>query len=160
MDPTSKYNPAQCRDFQEEKNALADLVESRGHILLLGVKCHPEMAGCGVEYVFGYSKRHFRKHNNCKVRDLEKNVRESLSSEVITLPRLWKFERRAWLYQQMYLDIARSGNESDSNLSYEVLEKTMKDKKATHRNILEIENKFLRQLESSAEMVINEEILT
>ena len=124
-----------CRDFLEEKNALAELIESRGHILLLGVKCHPEMAGCGVEYIFGYSKRYFRKHNNCKVKDLEKNVRDSLSPDVITSPRMWKFERRTWLYQQMYLDIHDANTDIDYNVSYEFLEKSMKDKKATHRNI-------------------------
>ena len=82
------------------------------------------------------------------MKDLEKNVRDSLSPDVITSPRMWKFERRTWLYQQMYLDIHDANTDIDYNVSYEFLEKSMKDKKATHRNILEIENKFLRQEES------------
>ena len=76
----------------------------------------------GVEYIFGYSKRYFRKHNNCKVKDLEKNVRDSLSPDVITSPRMWKFERRTWLYQQMYLDIHDANTDIDYNVSYEFLE--------------------------------------
>lgn len=81
----------ECSDFRDEKSQLAKLVESRGHILLLGVKCHPEMAGEGVEYVFGYSKESFRMHDNCKVADLEQNVRKSLAADVVTMPRLWRF---------------------------------------------------------------------
>lgn len=129
----------QCRDFQEEKSALADMVESRGHILLLGVKCHPEMAGCGVEYVFGYSKRYFRKHNDCVTKNLRANVDRSLAPDVVTSRRLWKFGRRAWLYQQMYSEISRSTDD----VSFDLLEKTMMEKKKTHRNILEIERVFL-----------------
>ena len=34
-----------CWDFANEKTALQELVESRGHILRMGVKGHPEMAG-------------------------------------------------------------------------------------------------------------------
>lgn len=30
-------------DFKNEKTALQELVESRGHILLLSPKCHPEL---------------------------------------------------------------------------------------------------------------------
>jgi hypothetical protein len=43
--------------------ALQDMLESRGHILVTCVKCHPELAGCGVEYSWGKSKMEFRKKN-------------------------------------------------------------------------------------------------
>lgn len=138
------YKLFKCSDFAEEKSQLANLIESRGHILLLGVKCHPEMAGVGVEYVFGYSKKYFRKHNNCKVVDLEKNVRRSLAPDVITMPRLWKFARRTWMYQEMYLEIYRNGE--DANITFESLEKTMRDRKTTHRNIMENENTYLNSV--------------
>ena len=134
-----------CTDFKEEKNHLAELIESRGHILLLGVKCHPEMAGLGIEYVFGYSKRTFRKNNDCVTKNLEANVKRSFSPDVMTKGKLWKFWRRTWMYQQMYREL-KGGTEL---LSYDTLEKTMRQKKKTHRNILEIENKFLKEIESS-----------
>ncbi|CAN0187432.1 unnamed protein product [Laminaria digitata] len=43
-------------DFLNEKTALQHTVESRGHILLLSPKCHPEVAGVGIEYSWGMSQ--------------------------------------------------------------------------------------------------------
>ncbi len=53
-----------CADFANEKSALSELVESRGHILLTSVKCHPEMAGAGVEYCWGFLKYTHRQNND------------------------------------------------------------------------------------------------
>ena len=53
-----------CLDFANEKTALQELVESRGHILRMGVKGHPEMAGKGIEYCWGKSKQKFRREVN------------------------------------------------------------------------------------------------
>ena len=39
-----------CTDFALEKTALEEMIESRGHILIYSVACHPELAGVGVEY--------------------------------------------------------------------------------------------------------------
>lgn len=36
-------------DFNNERPALQHLVESRGHILMLSSKFHPELAGVGIE---------------------------------------------------------------------------------------------------------------
>jgi hypothetical protein len=92
--------------------------------------------------IIGYSKRYFRKHNTCETKDLELQVRRSLAPDIITLPRLWKFERRTWLYQQMYVSLSRT-HDNNTTLSFELLESTMSAKKLTHRNILEIERDFL-----------------
>lgn len=42
-----------CLDIRNERTELQDLVETRGHILLISVKCHPECAGAGIEYCWG-----------------------------------------------------------------------------------------------------------
>ena len=47
-------------DFKTERTALQHVVESRGHILL-SPKCHPEVAGVGIEYSWGFSKQKFRR---------------------------------------------------------------------------------------------------
>ncbi|CAN0529472.1 unnamed protein product [Ectocarpus sp. 12 AP-2014] len=58
-------------DFKNERTALQHLVESRGHILLLSPKCHPEVAGVGIEYSWGFPSRNFggrsmmRSRNTC-----------------------------------------------------------------------------------------------
>jgi len=133
---------ARCPDFLLEKSKLEDLVESRGHILLVGVKCHPEMAGMGVEYVFGCSKKHFRKHNDCITTHLHANVRASLAPDVVTRERVWKYERRAWTYQQLYRELG-DGRE----VTYPELELLVKERKNTHRNVLELERAFMQEVE-------------
>ena len=40
-------------DFRLETSELSNLWRERGHGFELGVKCHPEMAGCGIEYCWG-----------------------------------------------------------------------------------------------------------
>jgi hypothetical protein len=134
-----------CADFQLEKSALSEVVEKRGHILLLSVKCHPEMAGCGIEYCWGISKREFRKANRLKEQQTGKNlvarVKNTLSKEVLPLDRVWAFERRTRTYMYMYRDIGLKKN--DGSLSYKDLEQQMKLCK-THRNIEETERVYLR----------------
>jgi hypothetical protein len=137
-----------CADFMEEKSALADLIESRGHIALVGVKCHPEIAGVGVEYTFGMSKRYFRKNNDQVTAHLQANVEKSLQSDVLPLSRLWKFERRTWQYMMMYRDLYKNGVITEAT-SFEKLESKMREMKTTHRNILDIELKYLKRVESS-----------
>jgi hypothetical protein len=135
-----------CPDFQGEKSALSEVVETRGHILLLSVKCHPEMAGCGVEYCWGISKRTFRKDNRSRDQQTSKNlvkrVRDTLCHKtVLRLDRVWAFERRTRTYMYMYRDIGL--NKEDGSLSYTDLEEQMKLCK-THRNIEETERIYLR----------------
>ena len=55
---------SECEDFVKEKEALQEIVESLGHILILSPKCHPELAGCGIECSWGKSKQHFRRTAN------------------------------------------------------------------------------------------------
>jgi len=57
---------AECTDFKEEKTALEDLFEKlsekgRNRISILeSPKYHPEIAGEGIELVWGLMKRYFR----------------------------------------------------------------------------------------------------
>jgi hypothetical protein len=55
----------------------------------------------------------------------------------------------------MYRELAETGE----IISYEFLEKTMREKKSTHRNILEIESRFLREVEEAQGMAIEEDCL-
>ena len=54
----------------------------RGHILLMSPKCYPDIAGCGIEYAWGYSKQKFLREKNDLVRqnNLHKNVRTSFET--------------------------------------------------------------------------------
>ncbi|KAJ1427294.1 hypothetical protein B484DRAFT_396149 [Ochromonadaceae sp. CCMP2298] len=100
---------ARCVDFKTETTALQELLESRGHILVTSVKCHPELAGCGIEYSWGKSKLEFRKKNNCtgkKRCNLKDRVASSLDiGSVLPLERIWKFERRTRDYKNVYIKL-------------------------------------------------------
>jgi hypothetical protein len=143
---------AACTDFREEISALDRLLYEKGHMVIRGVKCHPEMAGVGVEYVLGASKRYFRKESDCQASTLNERVLRSLQPDVIPLSMQWKFERRARLYMFMYRKIAMEGDSADLT-SYEELERRMRDMKTTHRNILEIESTYLKRLREELDVV-------
>jgi len=84
-------------DFAHEKSALTRLVESRGHILRMCVKGHPELAGVGTEYSWGKAKQKFRRDvNDRKPRHLRRNVIKCFSREDECLPvaRVRKFGAR------------------------------------------------------------------
>ena len=114
-------------------------------IVLAGICCHPELAGCGEEYSFGMSKKYYRKHNDLSTSGMEDRVAKSLSEEVIKYEHVCKFERRTRSYMNMYLDLHEASQQNADAIisSYEDLERTMKDRKKTHRNIMEIERSFL-----------------
>ena len=50
---------AMQKDFLEEPSILEEIVRARGHLLRVTPICHPEIAGEGVEYNWGMSKRHY-----------------------------------------------------------------------------------------------------
>ena len=55
---------SKCRDFLEEKSAMADLCDELGIEMYQSPKCHPEIAGQGIEYCWGKAKLHFRRNND------------------------------------------------------------------------------------------------
>ena len=48
---------ANCQDFKEELGAMQSLIQSSGNIVLFTSKGHPEIAGAGIEYDWGVSKK-------------------------------------------------------------------------------------------------------
>ena len=95
-------------------------------------KGHPEIAGAGIEFDWGVSKKIFRKENNHKPKDCEKDLR--LSLDKITLGIAKSTARKAHSYMMAYI--------SDSGDSYFLIEKFVKIHKY-HRNILDQETKYL-----------------
>ena len=85
-----------CSDFQNEKSQLQHILEDKlGCLCIFTPKCHPEIAGRGIEYAWGYSKMRFRggEFNDAKGKNLERNVTACLSQEVLNLQRMRKFAR-------------------------------------------------------------------
>jgi len=95
-----------CPDFKDELTLLEQLVQDRGHILLSSPKCHPELAGDGVEYGWGQSKRFYRRNNTGTEKEMAKMQRErvlkSIDYENLPLLRLMRYSRVAREYKLVY----------------------------------------------------------
>jgi hypothetical protein len=128
-----------CWDFANEKTALQELVESRGHILRMGVKGHPEMAGRGIEYCWGKSKQKFRRDINDRVQaHLHANMVKcfSRSDGFLPLARVRKFARKTRAYRHAYRD-----GQPNSLADVEKLVKVYK----SHRSVEVFEKKFCHE---------------
>jgi DNA-binding transcriptional regulator YhcF (GntR family) len=133
-------------------------------------KAHPELAGQGIEYSWGYAKLIFRKNNTNgtskqKAERLAANVRDALSSDNLTIERIRKFVRKARDYKVVYrehfktLDLmqlsALATTAEDANkikeqiasfekLHYSKIEKQVKSLKA-HRAAADLDTKFIKE---------------
>ena len=150
IDPTLDAHTtlAACSDFVNEVGILQEMLEKRGHILIVCVKCHPEIAGVGVEYSWGKSKMYYRRHNSPDQRKntLLDRIMKSVSTDVLPLDRIWKFERRTRTYRNIYTIIQEKKEKGElelDDMTHELIEKMMK-KYRTHRNIVEIEREYLQ----------------
>ena len=124
-------------DFRDEKPALVHLVESSGHIVLLSPKCHPEVAGVGIEYSWGMSKMKFRHEINDEVpKNFHGNIVKSICPR--NTERVRRFARRAREYCRSYRALDEMGNIDGK----EIIEK-MRKKQNAHRNIIDMEPGFL-----------------
>jgi hypothetical protein len=94
-----------CNDFINEEGMLQYIAKSIGVTVLLTPKCHAELAGEGVEYVWACAKGAYR---NLSLRDkkgtdnFKKSVCFCLSEEVITKVRIRRFASRARQYLMAY----------------------------------------------------------
>jgi hypothetical protein len=91
-----------CEDFKSEPSSLEELVQDIGGLLIMSPKGHPELAGKGVEYSWGYSKRYFRANNDCVAKHLHQNIVTSISQEQLPVERVRSFARRAREYRNAY----------------------------------------------------------
>ena len=91
---------------------MENLVLSRGHICLFSPKGYPEIAGVGIEYDWGVSKKNFRKENKHVPKYCERDVRLSLDKIGINIA--FNTSRRARTYMEAY-----ANDSSDSQLLIE-----------------------------------------
>jgi hypothetical protein len=82
-----------CEDFANETPQLEFIAHKYlGAFICLTPKCHPKIAGRGIEYAWGYAKLRFRRGiNDAVASHLEENVKAALSREVLTINRIRKF---------------------------------------------------------------------
>ena len=127
----------ECWDFATETTALMEKLRARGHILLMCVKCHPELAGVGIENTWGKSALHFRRNNDCVAAHLDANVQNSLHSANLPLRTIRKFACRTREYLRAYMC---PDGETSTHAHVEKLRQTFK----CHRGSLYFDFHFIR----------------
>lgn len=96
-----------CHNFlNEEQGMLQHVAKSIGVEVLLTPKCHAELAGEGVEYVWGGAKSEYRRLSLAEKRGKDNfkdsSLRYRLSGKVIPIDRVRKYACRARLYLMVY----------------------------------------------------------
>jgi len=163
---------ATCHDFATKISQMQFIAQELGVEVVMTPKAHPELAGQGVEYSWGYSKFTFRRNNTGrtskeKVQQLEANIRAALSTESsLNIERVRKFVRKARDYKVIYREHFKTldsmvvlatecGNEEEqaerrSEIAsfrkhhYAKIERQVKDVKA-HRAAIDIDTKFIKE---------------
>jgi hypothetical protein len=99
---------AGCASFENEKTLLHYVLEDKlDSLCMLMPKCHPEIAGRGIEYAWGYSKLCFHnKINDMKQKHLDENLRMALTKDVLTLQQVRKVACGACEYKLNYSFLA------------------------------------------------------
>ena len=94
-----------CTDFVNEEGMLQHIGAGLGVTVLLTPKCHAELAGEGIEYVWACAKGAYRSlplEEKKKKEYFQQSVRKVLSEEVITIQRIRRFAKRAHQYLLAY----------------------------------------------------------
>jgi hypothetical protein len=133
-----------CKDMKMEKPQLKYIFEDLfGCHKKLTPKCHPEIAGRGIEYACGYLKLRFWKHFNDMVpKHLQENVGKVLSTEVLTLNRLWKFAQKARNYKLTHTFLINRTGGNDASSAKDEIEHITKMFKA-HRSAMDADYLFI-----------------
>jgi hypothetical protein len=133
-----------CDNFANETPQLEYIAQKHlGAFIRLTPKCHPEIAGRGIEYAWGYAKLRFRRGiNDAVASHLEENVKAALSREVLTINRLRKFARKARDYKLTYSYLVALADGEDASAAKGRIEHLTKLFKQ-HRSALDADYKFI-----------------
>ena len=137
-------------DFVEEETLLQYHARKIGVYVDCTPKCHPELAGEGIEYCWGCSKQHYWNMPLNKKRgkdQFRKSVRDALSRDmVLTIGRVRAFARRAreyiLAYHSLNITSALDPVSSPPVLSSNIIEKVVKSFK-THRSASDFDQGFI-----------------
>ena len=156
-DSSLRRRMEQMPDFVGEETLLQFHGRKIGVIIDHSPKAHPEVAGEGVEYDWGFTKMLYRRQHIEKKRSKEKFrqlVSHCISREVVTVEHRRKFARRARRYLLAYLALAKFRKEasdddgkkaSDDTMSAALIEKIVKLYK-NHRSIFDQEKGFITKV--------------
>jgi hypothetical protein len=133
-----------CEDFANETPQLEFIAQKYlGAFIRLTPKCHPKIAGQGIEYAWGYSKLRFRRGiNDAIASHLEENVKAALSREVLTINQICKFARKARDYKLTYSYLVALADGDDASAAKDLTKHLTKLFKQ-HCSALDADYKFI-----------------
>ena len=140
-----------CGDFKNEKSAmevLCDDLSSKGDNnvhLLISPKYHPEIAGEGIEYVWGLMKKMYRKikYEDKKGKEnFEKAIKKCVRQ--VNIIHVCKFVAKCRRYMLAYANRARQTRDGEAQLTFNGIEKFVKQFKC-HRNCADTYPAFLAE---------------
>ena len=120
-------------------------------------KCHPELAGEGVEYAWGAAKLFYRrqplslKRNKESFYKLVEKSTDSSENGVLNREVIRKFAARARKYMLAYIAIDKQQDEQHNTddeelkISYSLIEKCVKHFKS-HRSAADFDNSFIKSV--------------
>ena len=143
-----------CADFLNEEGMLQYIATKIGVTVLLTPKCHAELAGEGIEYMWACSKGAYR-NLSLKEKKGKENFNASvchcLSEQIaVTVRRIRKFAQRARLYLMAYHAIDFSQVDQQTQQGYSkygpvALTRLINEFK-THRCAFDFDYKFVRSV--------------
>ena len=140
-------------DFQEEETLLQHHASKMGVAVDRTPKCHPELAGEGIEYAWGCAKGMYRRLPLQDKRSKTKfvsSVQKCIARNILTTTRCRKFARRAREYILAYLamdcqsTVDNTQIRSVTNKDIEMVVKMYK----THRSAADFDKGFIETVVS------------
>jgi hypothetical protein len=141
-----------CRDFAMELSALEQKFIDRGHILAMSPKGHPELAGKGIGFSWGVSKKYFREINNYKGKDLHDNTHTSFT--VLDLPQARRNSRRTRRYRAACGTVGKSNQKNNWRLRLLWSRNSVKTTRSIEIFLTKTRKKSRRCLQGTASLYI------
>ena len=155
------------QDFTQEMTLLQFHASKMGVIIDRTPKCHPEMAGEGVEYVWALAKLKYRrapiarKRNKAKFRNLVRECTNPLAN--LNILRVRSCSKKARSYMKLYKAVQSVGLGEDMTLNkHAILESSMKVylklKKVakSHRSVADGNVRDVMEIDTHYNVVIDE----
>ena len=127
---------SECTDFKQEESQLQCIGRDLGVEVIFSPKCHPEVSGEGIEFIWALIKNSYRRIPL----SMKKKKREDFLSEVhrlimeVKVDSVRKCARRARQYICAYQEI-HQGMNIDGSIPKEIIERLMRESYKSHREV-------------------------
>jgi hypothetical protein len=130
-----------CKDFMDEESQMVYVMRKINVTVEMSPKCHPELAGQGIEYCWGKAKKYYRAQRSAIPGSLSEDSFEQLvtkslrggpkdSDAPMQITSVLRFSRKAHFYRMAYYSL--KGHEGTLKLA--AIENSVKElKKATYK---------------------------